>query len=492
MIMTESVDANTLSPFSDPNYGKDAEAAGHVITGHPVCSLENNQNRLTGWVGTGVILAGAAVLAVCQHPPQLPFILSQWMPGWVQNSIDWSWEWRHVFIIPLVFFAMFLVEMLIAKTQRRNFDFKIARPIDSSAWKRIGARWLAVVFCLALIACLYAMLGDYSFYIQPYTNEDYLAFYKFSVVALPAIAACCVPYFWLVERHARSRAPADEFLILFGCLHRIVKGVFNSAYRADAAAAVKNAHVYNLFRGLLVKFFFVPLMLGWCIKNWENWELHSHAFITVYSPQMFSTLENIATASISLHHALFDLLFTLDVTLGLVGYMASVRLLDTQVNSAEPTLFGWMMALLCYPPFNHLLTSRYIPHSTHADGDIWTHYHPVLVIAAFAASILLMCIYTWATISFGLRFSNLTNRGIICKGPYAFVRHPAYICKNISWWIETMPLRSSSPLLFTFGLLGLNLIYGLRALTEERHLMREPHYQEYCKKVPWRFIPGVW
>ena len=46
--------------------------------------------------------------------------------------------------------------------------------------------------------------------------------------------------------------------------------------------------------------------------------------------------------------------------------------------------------------------------------------------------------------------------------------------------------------IFAVRLIGSNVIYGLRAITEERHLMREPHYRDYCKKVPWRFIPGLW
>ncbi len=34
-------------------------------------------------------------------------------------------------------------------------------------------------------------------------------------------------------------------------------------------------------------------------------------------------------------------------------------------------------------------------------------------------------------------------------------------------------------------------IYYARAITEERHLSRDPEYQLYMKKVPYRFIPGV-
>jgi protein-S-isoprenylcysteine O-methyltransferase Ste14 len=36
-----------------------------------------------------------------------------------------------------------------------------------------------------------------------------------------------------------------------------------------------------------------------------------------------------------------------------------------------------------------------------------------------------------------------------------------------------------------------SLIYYLRAVTEERHLMNDPDYQAYCRKVRYRFIPGL-
>ena len=63
----------------------------------------------------------------------------------------------------------------------------------------------------------------------------------------------------------------------------------------------------------------------------------------------------------------------------------------------------------------------------------------------FWGSTILVCIavYSWATISFGIRFSNLTNRGIITNGPYRYTKHPAYIAKNLSWWMESVPFVSN-------------------------------------------------
>jgi len=93
-------------------------------------------------------------------------------------------------------------------------------------------------------------------------------------------------------------------------------------------------------------------------------------------------------------------------------------------------------------------------------------------------------IYALSTVAFGLRFSNLTHRGIITDGPYRWSKHPAYISKNLSWWLISMPFLSlpgwGESLRNCALLLLLNLIYYLRAKTEERHLGRDAVYLAYC------------
>ena len=56
-----------------------------------------------------------------------------------------------------------------------------------------------------------------------------------------------------------------------------------------------------------------------------------------------------------------------------------------------------------------------------------------------ALLIVLTGIYAWATLAFGIRFSNLTYRGVLTNGPYAFTRHPAYLSKNLFWWCAALP-----------------------------------------------------
>ncbi len=50
-------------------------------------------------------------------------------------------------------------------------------------------------------------------------------------------------------------------------------------------------------------------------------------------------------------NALFDILFTIDVQIGTVGYLLTFRPLDAHIRSGNPFLAGWLAALICYPPF---------------------------------------------------------------------------------------------------------------------------------------------
>ncbi len=41
----------------------------------------------------------------------------------------------------------------------------------------------------------------------------------------------------------------------------------------------------------------------------------------------------------------------IDVQIGTVGYLLTLRPLDAHIRSGNPFLAGWVAALICYPPF---------------------------------------------------------------------------------------------------------------------------------------------
>jgi protein-S-isoprenylcysteine O-methyltransferase Ste14 len=167
-----------------------------------------------------------------------------------------------------------------------------------------------------------------------------------------------------------------------------------------------------------------------------------------------------------------------------VGYLATLRLTDTHIRSTEPTLLGWVVALACYQPFWGFVSGQYLPYRTGYDWQQWLAHSAVFYVLWGGVILLLTAVYLWATLSFAARFSNLTHRGIITNGPYRFSKHPAYVAKNLSWWLIAVPFLAQGGigdgLLRCLMLLGMNLIYWLRARTEERHLSQDPVYVQYA------------
>ena len=181
-----------------------------------------------------------------------------------------------------------------------------------------------------------------------------------------------------------------------------------------------------------------------------------------------------------------ELLFVVDVQIAMVGYLLTMKPLDAQIRTANPHLAGWVAALICYPPF--LLMGDGGPlnyHQNIGDWAMWLKDYPLLLWFWCFILIFLTAVYAWATVAFGLRFSNLTYRGVLTNGPYAFTRHPAYLSKNLFWWFSSMPFIATSGSLTdeirNTALLGaISAVYYWRAKTEERHLLAEDvKYRDY-------------
>jgi protein-S-isoprenylcysteine O-methyltransferase Ste14 len=79
---------------------------------------------------------------------------------------------------------------------------------------------------------------------------------------------------------------------------------------------------------------------------------------------------------------------------------------------------------------------------------------------------------------------------VISTGPYAVVRHPMYVATNVMFLATPVALGS------WWGLVPAVLVLPgmvLRILDEEKQLREGlPGYREYCEKVRYRQVPGVW
>ncbi|MBU0457364.1 MAG: methyltransferase [Nanoarchaeota archaeon] len=216
---------------------------------------------------------------------------------------------------------------------------------------------------------------------------------------------------------------------------------------------------------VLVKVFFLPLMVNFFFGNYKSL-IH-------------------LTDNFQWYHFALTLIFTIDTLIFAFGYTFEFKKIKNVVKSVEPTFFGWFVALICYPPFNGI-TGNYILWGA---NDYATFWNPKITFILRIILIFCLTIYLWASIALGPKASNLTNRGIVTKFPYSIVRHPAYINKNLIWWLTLLPVINWK---FALGMLFWTFIYFFRALTEERHLKQDPDYLEYCKKVKWKFIPFIY
>jgi protein-S-isoprenylcysteine O-methyltransferase Ste14 len=242
---------------------------------------------------------------------------------------------------------------------------------------------------------------------------------------------------------------------------------------------------------LLLKFFFAPLMINWCLGHVADM---THNIGNVLEGMRYEM-----TGRILFDHALFwasfQAILFIDTLLFTLGYIIETPFLKNRIVSVEPSFLGWFVCLACYPPWNDA-TGMFLPWQSndfpHFDSDT---AHLFLN----CGILLLMGVYSWASVALGFRASNLTNRGIVSSGPYRFVRHPAYVAKNTAWWIGAFP---TFIIAFNNGLreglyavavtAGWSFIYFMRAITEERHLrLANNGYAEYARKVRWRFIPGL-
>ena len=80
------------------------------------------------------------------------------------------------------------------------------------------------------------------------------------------------------------------------------------------------------------------------------------------------------------------------------------------------------------------------------------------------------------------------NRGVVVRGPYTLVRHPIYT----GYLIAHAAFLLAHPAPWNLSiLLVADTALIVRALREERVLSADATYQQYCRRVGWHLVPGV-
>lgn len=93
-------------------------------------------------------------------------------------------------------------------------------------------------------------------------------------------------------------------------------------------------------------------------------------------------------------------------------------------------------------------------------------------------------------IALGRCFAILPGaRGVVARGPYRLLRHPAYAAELVMVSGCALALGLPwGPVLWA----GVALLVVVRIVAEERPLNRLPDYREYARRVRWRLAPLIW
>jgi protein-S-isoprenylcysteine O-methyltransferase Ste14 len=115
---------------------------------------------------------------------------------------------------------------------------------------------------------------------------------------------------------------------------------------------------------------------------------------------------------------------------------------------------------------------------------------PVSPEAGLVLVIVSACLSFASLIALGRRFGiRPALRGVMTKGPYAFVRHPmylAYVLGDIGYNLQEW--NSGTALMVGVG--WASLLYRIHA--EERVLSSDARWHAYAGAVRYRLLPGLW
>jgi len=424
------------------------------------------------WTAITAVMAAMLVLYT-QHPYYLG---NQFAPF---RSV-----YTPAFVIWLVL-GLFYVKATLEKFKGTRYTVRdgglhlilIAKSFELAPFSKLQKNALTVLGCGLAVVTWYMVKGAplrASSFVQPGT--------MFLVVAAAVTFAKAFQpkRFWQLAKSPRIRTTLLSIFVK-GFYLPLMVGFFSGHANSIAEAWLRHKHLPGL------KF---VLAKGYPWEQAASWFSQMQARLPDLIPSgadfsglfAFSTYTH-ADVSWGLGVA-YDITFFIDCGWALMGYGLESRWLGNKTRSVEPTALGWAAALSCYPPFNNSL-GTYLPLEngkqwiTGEDTHLWLR--GIIVVLFF--------VYASATVAFGFKFSNLTNRGIVSRGPYRLIRHPAYVCKCTAWWLEHMPTMTLTKAFFLSLLCG---VYALRAWTEERHLSRDPDYLAYKKKVPWVILPGVY
>ena len=248
---------------------------------------------------------------------------------------------------------------------------------------------------------------------------------------------------------------------------------------------------------VLIKTFYGPLTVYGMIENYNT----AIPLIETLAGKI-SRVEFFDTT----YRLFYAFVFFAEAAIYAIGYHTDSKLFGNKVRYVETNPFHIFVCLACYAPFS-LATMQFFGASFQDPYILWAGNinHPMTWVLR-GIGVIFLAGFLSSAVALFTKASNLSNRGIVTGGGFRIVRHPGYSSKIMFWILTFIPtfIPNTTARMFTWkgyilycivtvlGFLGWATLYFLRGITEERFLMRDPEYVEYCKKVKYHFIPFVY
>lgn len=385
------------------------------------------------------------MVSVHRHPRQASIILIMSFFIWYLISKILLIDYLSLDVLIRVWLLVCLLPLfIVAYIQNPHRKKQPLNPINST---RIKSK--SIVFLSQLVG-----IYLYAFIVTESGVSIYAAFVNDLFLFFPLIIVMSIGYIYFVDR--RLLDPEDEYAKIGAMLNK--------------SMPLDKALLKIFILKTAVKFVFIPFMYSGFLGNLAA---------------IFDTAWQFNAAAINL--LIFNIVISLDMLIAIFGYLFSSGIINNRIVDTDSNLLGWIFALLCYPPL------VWIMHQVNDQQDnlIWQDIIPqdsIFYWLFFLAINISWIIYWLATFEFGMTFSNLSWRRLIDTGVYRYTKHPAYIAKNIYWWLYTLPFMgiafaSAAWWQNILGLTFVSLIYYGRAKSEERHLRKFVEYRQYCDQI---------
>ncbi len=411
-------------------------------------------------------------LAVILMTFSLVYLKSQGIITLVSSSLIFS-------IVAFTFIVMLISEYFLKRRfNERNYIVVEYLPLSNSNLYILKSSIIRFLALFLPFFIFYLLIFNHDYFTKSSIFKPTQEFFDY-LLYIFLILGVVYNFITLKYRGFKKYEFGDYAILTIIGVKSFLKSLFIKSYKGSFH---KNRRVKKVWLLYFVNFFFLTLMARFVVSEFQGFEREIFK-ITADSFESLGWYAQFKTWFL----VLFHLVFTIDVSIAIIGYSFASRWLGNRTRSVDATMSGWVVALLCYPPLNSAFTSQFIGYQGMDTYQLITNEYALAVILTLVITFYM--IYVWATVALGFKFSNLTNRGVVNIGPYKYVRHPAYVSKNFSWWLDNTFVLTN--IWASIGLALWNVIYILRALTEERHLKMDKEYLAYLKEVKYKFIPKV-